>query len=90
MLRFPESAQHIGFVPRLSLRAGERLTPESFFIREMFDVNDIEQVRKHGRGVATDTISNILHSLVMKAGLRKINHNFTGRERKPVPLKSWV
>ena len=67
-------------------RAGERLTPESFFIREMFDVNDIEQVRKHGRGVATDTISNILHSLVMKAGLRKINHNFTGRERKPVPL----
>ena len=32
----------------------------------MFDVNDIEQVRKHGRGVATDTISNILHSLVTK------------------------
>lgn len=82
----PESAAYVDSYLDYRCRAGERLTPESFFIREMFDVNDIEQVRKHGRGVATDTISNILHSLVMKAGLRKINHNFTGRERKPVPL----
>ena len=82
----PEAAAYIDSYFDYRSRAGERLNPDSFFIREHFDVNDIEQVRKHGRGIATDTISNILHSLVTRAGLRKINHNFSGRERKSVPL----
>ena len=55
-------------------------------IREQFDVNDFEQVRKQGRSVSKDSISNILQSITVKAGVRKTNHNYTYRERKSVPL----
>jgi integrase len=82
----PECATYINAYFDYRTRAGERLNPHSPFIREQFDVNDIEQVRKQGRSISKDTLSNMLLSIVTKAGLRKINHNFTGRERKSVPL----
>ena len=52
----------------------------------MFDVNDIEQVRKQGRPISINNMSNILSSLTIKAGVRQINHSSTGRERQPIPL----
>jgi integrase len=82
----PECASYIDAYFDFRTRAGERLTPESFFIREQFDVNDIEQIRKHAKPIHRDTMSNILHSIVTKAGLRTINHSFSGKERTTVPL----
>lgn len=82
----PECASIIDAYFQYRIRAGEHLGPESPFIREQFDPNDIEQVRKRARPVSKETISNILMSLLAKVGVRKINHNFTGRERLPVPL----
>ncbi len=82
----PENAAYIDSYLEYRTRAGEHLNGESFFIREQFDANDIAQVRKHGRGVTTYTISNILYALVLKSGIRKVNHNYTGRERTKIPL----
>ncbi len=82
----PENAAYIDSYLDYRSRAGVHLNGESFFIREQFDANDIEQVRKHGRGVTTYTISNILYALVLKSGIRKVNHNYTGRERTKIPL----
>jgi integrase len=52
----------------------------------MFDVNDLEQIRKHGRSITKGSIANMLHTLIIKTGQRQINHQFSGRERVQVPL----
>jgi len=80
----PECANYIDLYYEYRSRAGERLDsdPEHTpFIREQFDANDIEQVRKHAKPTSKKTISNVLHSLVIKSGLRTVNHNYTNRER---------
>lgn len=82
----PECATYIDSYLEYRTRSGERITNYSYLIREQFDINDIEQIRKNGKGISKDTIANVLHSIAIKAGLRKVNHNYTGRERKPVPL----
>ncbi len=81
----PEATNHIDSYLEYRTRSGERLTKNSYLIREQFDINDIEQIRKQGRSVSKKTLSNILVSIVIKSGLRKINHNYTNREREPVP-----
>ena len=45
----PECASYIDSYLEYRTRSGEKLTKDSFLIREQFDVNDIEQVRKQGR-----------------------------------------
>lgn len=82
----PSCAEYIDQYFDYRSRAGDRLEPTEPFIREQFDPNDIEQVRKRAKPVAKQTISTILSSIVTKAGLRKINHNYTGKERNTVPL----
>jgi integrase len=82
----PECSAYIDSYFDYRKRCGEQLNDDSPFIREQFDVNDFEQIRKHGRHVSQDTISNIIGDLAIKAGLREINHSFTGKERKAVPL----
>ena len=83
----PEAANYIDSYLEYRIRSGEKLTKEkSFLIREQFDVNDIEQVRKQGRSITINSMSNILYSLAIKAGVRQTNHNSTGRERQAVPL----
>ena len=80
----PECANYIDLYYEYRSRAGERLDSEpehTPFIREMFDANDIEQVRKHAKPTSKKTISNVLHSLLIKSGLRTVNHNYTNRER---------
>ncbi len=83
----PEAASYIDSYLEYRIRSGEKLTKEkSFLIREQFDVNDIEQVRKQGRSITINSMSNILYSLAIKSGVRQTNHNSTGRERQAVPL----
>ena len=82
----PECANYIDSYLEFRARSGEHLDREqSYLIREQFDINDIEQIRKQGRSIARDSIANMLYLLAIKAGLRKVNHQFTGREQV-VPL----
>ena len=51
-------------------RSGEILTPNSYLIREVFDNNDIKQVKEQSRQVSTSTISKIVQNHLVKAGIR--------------------
>ncbi len=84
----PEATNYIDSYLDYRTRSGEKLCPQSFLIREQFDVNDIEQVRKQGRPISLNNVSNILYSLVVRSGVRQVNHNTTGRgkDRQPIPL----
>lgn len=84
----PECAKYIDSYLEFRARSGEHLDDKenTYLIREQFDINDFEQIRKQGRSIARDSIANMLYLLAIKAGLRKVNHEFTHRERKPVPL----
>ncbi len=82
----PECASYIDSYLEYRTRSGEKLSLVSFLIREQFDVNDIEQVRKQGRSISINSMSNILYSLAIRSGVRQVNHNATGRERQPIPL----
>jgi integrase len=82
----PEAANYIDSYFEYRTRCGEQLKDDNYFIREQFDVNDLEQVRKHGRALTTESLTNVLHALVVKIGLRQINDQFTGRERTLIPL----
>jgi site-specific recombinase XerD len=82
----PECGQVISAYLQYRSRAGDRLESSEPFIREQFDVHDLEQVRKNAKAVSKKTISNILLSLVVKSGLRTVNHNYTCKERHPVAV----
>ena len=82
----PECANYIDSYLEYRTRSGEKLNKDSFLIREQFDVNEIEQVRKQGRSISINSISNILCSIAVKSGVRQINHNSTKRDRQAVPL----
>lgn len=83
----PECTNYIDSYLQYRSRAGERLSPQSPLIREQFDVNDIEQVRKQGRSISINSICNILSSLTIRSGVRQVNHfGKRGRERQAVPL----
>ena len=82
----PECASYIDSYLKYRTRSGEKLSKDSFLLREQFDVNDIEQIRKQGRCISISSMSNILYSLTVRSGVRQVNHNATGRERQPIPL----
>jgi site-specific recombinase XerD len=82
----PECTGYIDSYFEYRKRCGEQLTDDSYFIREQFDVNDFEQIRKHGRQISQDTITTILRSLTVRTGIRQINHQYTRRERTKIPV----
>ena len=52
-------------------KSGEILEKESYLIREQFDINDFEQIRKKSRKISMQTIKNNVQVLLRKAGLGK-------------------
>jgi len=78
----PECASYIDQYFEFRIRCGEKLLPNSQFIREQFDVNDFEQVKKHGRKITQGTLSNMLRSMVIRIGHREVNHQWSGREHQ--------
>jgi integrase len=83
----PECASLIDSYLDFRTRSGEKLTPESYLIREDFDINDLDQIRKESRSVSHKTLANSIASYMIKAGLREINHNYLSQfDRKPIPL----
>jgi len=80
----PECARTIDEYLDYRTRLGEQLTPESYLIREDFDINDMEQIRSKSRKISHRTIGANLYSLSIKTGIRKRSGDQF--ERKRVPL----
>lgn len=53
-------------------------------IRQQFDINDQEQIRKECKPVAKTTIRNVLGNYMIRARLRTVDHNFDKRKRKKI------
>lgn len=54
----PECASFIDAYLHYRESNGEKLGPDSFLIRDQFDINDIEQIRNKSRGVTIQTLKN--------------------------------
>ena len=78
----PECVSFIDAYLEYRTKNGEKLDQNSYLIRDQFDINDLEQIRNKSRGISTGTIEVILNTLLLKAGLRTVNH--TGHKRKEV------
>jgi len=72
---------------KICINLQSKLTTDSFLIREDFDINDLEQIRKRARSVSHKTLANSISSYMVKAGLREINHDYLMQfDRKSIPL----
>lgn len=67
-------------------KSGEILDGESYLIREQFDITDFEQIRKKSRKIASYTLKNAVQVLLVKSGLRQINHNYKHGDRHEIPM----
>jgi len=81
----PECAFFIDAYLQYRETNGEKLTPDSFLIRDQFDINDMEQIRNRSRGVTIQTYHSVIASLLLKAGLRTIDH--TSRHNRKEIMK---
>lgn len=66
-------------------RSGENLTDESYLIRQDFDINDLEQIKKRSRPITDKTMASSILVCLVKAGLREINRE-SQFVRKSIPL----
>jgi len=82
----PETAECIDSYLEYRKRCGEKLTGESFLIRNQFNMNDLEQIRKYSRGVSRSSLLCLLNIRLVKSGLRVINHTYTGKQRHPISM----
>jgi hypothetical protein len=78
----PECASFIDAYLEYRSKNGEKLTQDSYLIRDQFEVTDIEQIRNKSRGIQTGTLEVMLNLLLVKAGVRTVDH--TGHKRKEV------
>ncbi|HEY1247872.1 MAG TPA: hypothetical protein VGE97_02680, partial [Nitrososphaera sp.] len=67
-------------------RAKEELLPDSPLIREDFDLTDLDQVRENARPVSKSTLTNNLQLILVKSGIKEINHNAPKGQRHPKPI----
>jgi hypothetical protein len=70
----PECASFIGAYLEYRTRNGEKLEHTSFLIRDQFDITDLEQIRNRSKGISVNTIGVLLDTILLKAGLRTIDH----------------
>lgn len=82
----PECAKAIDNYLEYRKRNGEILTPDSYLIRKLFDINDLEQIKNHSEPIKIDTLRTLINVTTIKAGLRQTNHILKRRERKEVAL----
>lgn len=82
----PECAGAINNYLDFRKRSGEKLGPESYLIRQQFDITDIEQIRKDSRPVSDSTIRNILLTAMVKAGIREVDPTANKATRKEIPM----
>jgi hypothetical protein len=71
------------------------LDDETYLIREQFDINDFEQIRKKSRKISLSTLKNNTMTLIRKSGVTEINHSYDHGVRNYVPMshgfrKFWM
>jgi integrase len=70
----PECSNFIDAYLDYRTRNGEKLESNSFLIRDQFDITDLEQIRNKSKGISISTIGNLLDVILLKAGIRSIDH----------------
>jgi len=70
----PECSSFIDSYLEYRTKNGEKLTQDSYLIRKQFNINDLNQIRNKSRGISTGTLKIMLHTLLIKAGLRTVDH----------------
>jgi len=70
----PEVSSFIDSYLQYRSTNGEQLGPDSYLIRDQFDITDQDQIRNKSRGIATCTLEAMLSTLLIKAGVRTIDH----------------
>jgi integrase len=71
-------------------RSGEVFSSEdTFLLRESFDNNDLEQVKRKSRPVSTPTIRNTIRAYLVKAGIR-VTNNYSSSGNKKRHTKAQV
>jgi integrase len=70
----PECASFIDLYLEYRQKNGEKLDKDSFLIRDQFDITDMEQIRNKSRGISLSTITTILHFILIKAGVKVVDH----------------
>ena len=81
----PECRNAIDDYLEFRSRSGEKITAGSYLIRQEFDINDQEQIRKHSKPIASSTIRDVIWRNMVKAGIRDINHSGDKHYRKTIP-----
>ena len=69
----PECASFIDAYLDYRTRSGEKLNPDSYLIRDQFDITDLEQIRNRSKGISISTIGVLLDTILLKAGVRTID-----------------
>jgi site-specific recombinase XerD len=78
----PECRSFIDSYLQYRTQNGEKLGPDSYLIRDQFDITDLDQIRNKSKGITTGTLKVLLNLLLVKAGVRQVNH--TSHKRKEV------
>ncbi len=92
----PEASRAIDQYLEYRTRALEIITPDSPLIRNDFNIDSIEKVRKYSKPIAYQTLKNLIYSRLIKAGLvEKPELQPNRSKRHPVPLshgfrKFWM
>lgn len=76
----PECAYFIESYLQYMTQKGEKLNDDSYFIRNQFDITDLEQVRNRSKGIALSTIKVILHNILVKSGVKIVDHTRYNRK----------
>jgi len=79
----PECTYFIDTYLEYRTQNGEILHKDSYLIRDQFDITDLEQVRNKSKGIAISTIKGLIHNVLIKSGIRVVDH--TQYSRKEVP-----
>jgi hypothetical protein len=79
----PECATAIDNYFAYRERSGEVITKESYLIVRDFD---LEGIRQTHLPVSSSTIRNIMSKRMIKAGLRKLEHDVDSTHRKQIPI----
>jgi integrase len=80
----PESASVIDSYLEYRTSNGEKINPDSYLIRDQFDITDIEQIRNKSKGISLNTMNTMIGTLLIKAGLRTVDHSYNRGVRKQV------
>jgi len=74
----PECASIVDSYLEFRQNTGEKIGPDSYLIRDQFDITDLEQIRNKSRGVSLNTLNTMIGTLLVKAGLRIVDHTSRG------------